>query len=122
MKANKRVSNRAPLGLSGCLERDAAMSKQNRSANTVRTGTATVLTFVPRAAQLRVRGQRNYSRYMRLTKGFVKPDGPERSEWRKESAQEFPREAEWNERHGPIPGAAKTVAFPLSASSDGNAD
>ena len=70
------------------------MSKQNRPANTERTRTATVLEFVSRADQLRLRGQRNYSRYKLLTKGFVEPDGPERAQWHQESAQDSQRDAE----------------------------
>ena len=63
-----------------------------------------VLKFVSRAEQLRLRGQRNYGRWKLLTKGFVKADGPERAAWHQESAQESLRDAEWNRRHGPVPG------------------
>jgi hypothetical protein len=70
-----------------------------------------VLQFVSRADQLQLRGQRNYSRYMLLTKGFVAPDGPERAQWQRESAQDSQRDAEWNQRHGPIPGGARVVTF-----------
>jgi hypothetical protein len=58
--------------------------------------------FVSRAEQLPLRGQRNYSRYMQLTKGFVAAEGPERRQWQKESAQESVHDAEWNQHHGPV--------------------
>jgi hypothetical protein len=84
---------------------------RNEGSALVRTANARVLRFVSRAYQLRLRGQRNYSRYMRLTKGFVKPDGSERAQWQKESAQDAMRDAEWNQRHGPIPGGARILHF-----------
>jgi hypothetical protein len=50
------------------------MPSQIRSSRT--TGPpvdSQVLLFVSRAEQLRLRGQRNYSRYMFIVKGFVDP-------------------------------------------------
>ena len=72
---------------------------------------ATALTFVSRAEQLRLRGKRNYDRYMFLTKGFVDPDGPERRQWQKEAAQDSVRDAEWNRRHGPVPDGARILLW-----------
>ena len=72
---------------------------------------AQIFKFVSRTYLLRLRGQRNYSRYMQITKGFVDPDGPERAQWRKEDAQESMRDAEWNERHGPVPGGASILQW-----------
>jgi hypothetical protein len=70
---------------------------------------ARILQFVSRVEELRLRGQRNYSRYMFVVKGFVDPNGPERAQWRKETAQESLWDAEWNERHGPAPGGARIL-------------
>ena len=47
--------------------------------------------FVTRAEQLRLRGQRNYSRYMLIVKGFVAGDSLERAQWQKEYAEESVR-------------------------------
>lgn len=72
---------------------------------------ARVLKFVSRAEQLRLRGQRNYSRYMQLTKGLVAADGPERAQWQQESAQESRRDTQWNQRYGPVAGGARILPF-----------
>jgi hypothetical protein len=45
---------------------------------------ATIYQFISRADQLRQRGQRNYTRYKLITKGFVAGDGLERAQWQKE--------------------------------------
>jgi hypothetical protein len=60
-----------------------------------------IFSFVSRSEQLRLRGQRNYSRYTLVTKKFVAADGPERAEWHRETAAESKRDAEWSRRHGP---------------------
>ena len=70
-----------------------------------------VLRFMSRAAQLDMRGRRNYDRYMQVRKGFVDPDSPERSQWQQESAQDSQRDAEWNQRHGPLPGGASILQW-----------
>ena len=70
-----------------------------------------ILQFVSRSEQLRLRGQRNYSRYMLVTKGFVAGDSLERAQWQKESAQESKWDAEWNRRHGPVPGGASVLQW-----------
>ena len=88
------------------------MSSQKRpSTITAEAADSQVLKFVSRAQQLRLRGSRNYSRYMRITKGFVDPDGPERAQWQKEDAQETAQDAEWNRRHGPVPGGAAILRW-----------
>ena len=74
-------------------------------------GSASVLRFVSRAEQLQLRGKRNFSRYMRVTKGFVDPDGPERAQWQRESAQESVCDADWNKQHGPVPGGASILQW-----------
>ena len=51
-----------------------------------------ILQFISRAEQLRLRGQRNYSRYMQVVKGFVEADGPERRQWQQESTEESVRD------------------------------
>ena len=70
-----------------------------------------VVPFVSRAEQLRLRGKRNYDRYMFLTKGFVAADGPERGRWQQEWAEESLRDAEWNCRHGPVPGGGSILQW-----------
>jgi hypothetical protein len=70
-----------------------------------------VLRVISRAEQLELRGQRNYSRYMFVVKGFVDPNSPERAQWRKEDAQESVQDAAWNERHGPVPGGAAILRW-----------
>ena len=74
-------------------------------------GNGRVVTFVSRAEQLRLRGQRNYDRYMLFTKGFVERDSPERVQWQRESVEDSLRDAEWNRRHGPGAGGAKVLVF-----------
>ena len=70
---------------------------------------AKILSFVSRSEQLRLRGQRNYSRYMLVTKRFVAGDSLERAQWQKESAEEARFDAEWNRRHGPVTGGASVL-------------
>ena len=72
---------------------------------------ATVLRFVSRKEQLRLRGQRNYSRYMLVTKGFVAGDSLERAQWEKESAEESVRDDAWNRHHGPVTGGASILPW-----------
>jgi hypothetical protein len=72
---------------------------------------AKILPFVSRSEQLRLRGMRNFSRYMLLTKKFVEADGPERAEWHREAAAESKRDAEWNRRHGPVSGGASVLQW-----------
>jgi len=83
------------------------MFRQQRSSTaTTPHGISHVLRFVSREEQLRLRGQRNYSRYMLFTKRFVASDSPERLQWQRESAEESQRDVAWNRRHGPVPGGA----------------
>ena len=70
-----------------------------------------LLKFVSRADQLQLRGQRNYSRWKLLTKGFVAADSPERVQWQRESAEESKRDAAWTRRHGPVPGGASILPW-----------
>ena len=88
------------------------MSRQKSASKiTAQAADSQVLIFVSRAEQLQLRGGRNFSRYMLLTKRLVDPDGPERRQWQKESAEDAVQDAEWNLRHGPLPGGAQVVAF-----------
>jgi hypothetical protein len=87
------------------------MSREQREARTSGTADSQVLRFVSRAEQLGLRGQRNYSRWMLVTKGFVDPHGLERTQWQKEFVQDSQRDAEWNQRHGPIPGGARILQW-----------
>jgi hypothetical protein len=58
------------------------MSRQERSNTTTAPPVdSRVLRFVSREEQLRLRGQRNYDRYMLFTKGFVERDSPDRALW-----------------------------------------
>ena len=70
-----------------------------------------VLRFISRAEQLELRGQRNYSRYMLIVKGFVAGDSLERAQWHKEDAEESQRDAEWKRRHGPVGGGAGVLQW-----------
>jgi hypothetical protein len=70
-----------------------------------------IVPFISRTEQLRLRGNRNFGRYKRLTHGLVEPDGPERRQWQQESAAEDVRDAEWNQRHGRIEGGADILRF-----------
>jgi hypothetical protein len=74
-------------------------------------GSARVLQFVSRAEQFRLRGSRNYGRYMRVVKNLVAPDGPERRQWQKESAEEELWDAAWSLRHGPVLGGASILQW-----------
>ena len=49
--------------------------------------------FVSRAEQLRLRGQRNFNRYMLVVKKFVAGDSLVRAQWHKEDAEESQRDA-----------------------------
>lgn len=73
--------------------------------------TARLVRFISRAEQLRLRGNRNFSRYMQVTKRLVEHDGPERRQWQRESADEDIRDIEWNRRHGKIDGGAEILRF-----------
>ena len=73
--------------------------------------TARIVRFISRTEQLRLRGNRNFGRYKSLTHGLVEPDGPERRQWQRESADEDIRDIEWNRRHGKIEGGAKILRF-----------
>jgi hypothetical protein len=53
------------------------------------TNASAILRFVSRAEQLRLRGQRNYTRYKLIAKGFVAVDSLERAQWKKEDAEEL---------------------------------
>jgi hypothetical protein len=84
----------------------------------LRSGTTTpppvkshVLEFLSRVDQLRLRGRRNYTRYMLVTKKFVAADSPERLRWQKESAEESQRDVAWNRDHGPLPGGATILPW-----------
>ena len=73
--------------------------------------TARIVRFISRTEQLRLRGNRNFGRYKSLTHGLVEPDGPERRQWQRESADEDVRDIEWNRRHGKIEGGAEILRF-----------
>ena len=81
---------------------------------------AEILKFVSRSEQLRLRGMRNYSRYMLFVKGFVAADSLERARWQKEDAEDARRDAEWKLRHGPV--ASGTTILPWSTKTNGPRD
>jgi len=88
------------------------MPSHKRSASTTAPPvTSHVLKFVSRADQLRLRGQRNYDRYMRVVKNYVAIDSPGHVQWQRESAEESERDAAWNSSHGPIPGGASILPW-----------
>ena len=76
---------------------------RSRTPTTAPPADSHVLKFVSRADQLRLRGQRNYDRYMRVIKNYVAADSPTHVQWQKESAEDAMWDAEWNKRHGPLP-------------------
>jgi hypothetical protein len=76
--------------------------------------TGRVVAFVSRAEQLSLRGPRNFDRYMQVVKGVVAPDGPERLQWQREAAQDSLRDAQWDQRHGPVLGGARVLSWPRS--------
>ena len=92
---------------------DTAVPRQTRS----RTSSAAppvdshVVKFVSRADQLRLRGRRNYDRYMRVIKEYVSFDGPKHAQWQKESAEDAMWDAVWKKRHGPVPGGARILRW-----------
>jgi hypothetical protein len=70
-----------------------------------------VLQFILRADQVQLHGQRNYSRWKLLTKGFVAADSFERLQWQRESPEESQRDVAWNQRHGPVPSGASILTW-----------
>ena len=48
---------------------------------------------------------------MRVVKKYVAFDGPEHAQWQKESAEDAVWDAEWNKRHGPVPGGARILRW-----------
>ena len=81
------------------------------SSTTAPPADSQVLRFVSRAEQLELRGRRNYDRYMQVVKRFVEADGPQRAQWQRESAEESAQDAEWNRRHGLVPGGAAILRW-----------
>jgi len=82
---------------------------------------AIVFRFISRAEQPRLRGQRNFNRYMFITKGFVAGDSLERAQWQREFAQESKWDAEWNRHHGPVPGCATILQWRLEREEESRA-
>ena len=89
------------------------MPRQTRSRRSTAAPPADshVLKFVSRADQLQLRGRRNFDRYMRVIKKYVAFDGSEHAQWQKESAEDAVWDAEWNKRHGPVPGGARILQW-----------
>ena len=88
------------------------MSRQLRSSKiSAPPADSQVLRFISRAEQLRLRGKRNFDRYMLFTKGFVTADGPERRQWKKEWSAEEIRDAAWDRRHGTVPDGATILQW-----------
>ena len=74
---------------------------------------AAILQFVSRAEQLRLRGGRNFARFMMFNSGRVAASSPERCKWLAEDADERCQDATWAQRHGPVHGGAIVVVFQL---------
>ena len=52
-----------------------------------------------------------YGELLAVIKKYVSFDGPERAQWEKESAEDAMWDAEWNKRHGPVPGGATVLQW-----------
>ena len=92
---------------------DTTVPRQTRSrtSSAARPVDSHVLKFVSRAEQLQLRGRRNFDRYMRVVKKYVAFDSAEHAQWQKESAEDAVWDAEWNKRHGPVPGGARILRW-----------
>jgi len=86
--------------------------KGKQGSATVLIAKATVLTFVSRGEQLRLRGQRNFSHWHRITKG-LEPFGPaERKRLFQRQAEDEAKDRAWAQRHHPLQGGGIVVLFP----------
>jgi hypothetical protein len=73
---------------------------------------ATILQFVSRSEQLRLRGMRNFSNWHRITKG-LEPFGPaERKRLFHRQAEDEAKDRAWVQRHHPLAVPAVVLSFP----------
>lgn len=85
--------------------------KGKQASASVLTPKATVLTFVSRAEQIRLRGQRNFSHWHRITKG-LEPFGPaERKRLFQRQAEDEAKDRAWVQRHHPLSEGAVVLRF-----------
>jgi len=72
---------------------------------------AKILPFVSRSEQLRLRGQRNFSHWHSITKGF-EPFGPEeRHRLFLRQADDEAKDRAWAQRHHPLPEGGVVISF-----------
>src|SRR5262249_49707798 len=73
---------------------------------------ATILKFVSRGEQLRLRGMRNFAHWNRIRLG-QEPFGPnERSRLFHRQAEDEAKDRAWVQRHHPLPESANVLRFP----------
>lgn len=73
---------------------------------------AKIFPFVSRREQLRLRGMRNFSHWLRITKG-LEPFGPaERKRLFRRQAEDEAKDRAWVQRHHPLPEGGVVLSFP----------
>lgn len=73
---------------------------------------AHIVKFTSREEQLRLRGVRNFCRWMAKVRNRVEHDSPQWWKWKDDAFAERKADAEWAKRHGPIRGGAWVARFP----------
>ena len=76
---------------------------------------AKILKFISHAEQIRLRGLRNYGRWLRTTKGLERLGPEERKRQHEEQARFEEWSRAWVQRHHPLPGGASVIPFPADA-------
>jgi hypothetical protein len=72
---------------------------------------ATIARFVSRGEQVRLRGMRNYARWMAGVKGHEFPGPAERKRRQQQQAEDEANDRAWVQRHHPRPGGAVVLPF-----------
>jgi hypothetical protein len=72
---------------------------------------AKILVFISRSEQLRLRGMRNWGRFLTRRGPYSSPDAEERAVLQKEQAEDARRDWEWAQRHGPQDGGAIVLSI-----------
>jgi hypothetical protein len=70
-----------------------------------------ILRFTSRSEQLRLRGMRNWGRFLTRRGPYSSPDAEERAVLQKEHAEEAQKDREWAQRHGPQEGGAIVLSI-----------
>jgi hypothetical protein len=89
--------------------------KGNKLTSWSRNMAATILSFTSRSEQLRLRGMRNWGRFLTRRGRYSSPDAEERAVLENEQAEEARRDREWVERHGPQHGGAIVFSIFIEA-------